>query len=174
VFGPSTRSLCLLCPLLTSATSSRRLSATLALGKVTDLPGYCALTFTLMPAAYMCSLSVQVSGFGHLCVLTQTAHLLCDSCSSGQRFAYSFLRISPRGEHPCCSANDSPCRARSGLSPVSKCALPGAHNEGRPRGAAPTSFGPLNNVNLSGGLGRPFGQESLIRWEIPRHRRRKA
>ena len=114
MFGPSTRSPCLLCPLLTSATSSCRLSTTLALGKVTDLPGYCALTFTLMPAAYMYTLSGQVSGFGLLCFLAQTAHLLCDSCSSGQRFAYSFLRISPRGEHPCCSANDSPCRARLG------------------------------------------------------------
>ena len=130
MFGPSTRSRCLLCPLLTSATSSRRLSTTLALGKVTDLPGYCAPTFTLMPAAYMYSLSGQVSGFGGSCLLTQTAHLLCDSCSSGQRFAYSFLRISPRGEHPCCSANDSPCRARLGLSPISECALPGAHRVG--------------------------------------------
>ena len=30
--------------------------------------------------------------------------LICGSCSSGQRFAYSFLQIPPRDGHPCCSA----------------------------------------------------------------------
>ncbi|WP_340676990.1 hypothetical protein, partial [Paraglaciecola sp.] len=38
-------------------------------------------------------------------------------CSSGQCFAFDFLQISPRDEHPCRSANYSPCRANSGLSP---------------------------------------------------------
>ena len=30
--------------------------------------------------------------------------LICDFCSSYQRFAYSFLQILPHGRHPCCSA----------------------------------------------------------------------
>ena len=51
---------------------------------------------------------------------------LSASCSSGQRFAYSFLQIPPRDGHPCRSANTSPCRGCRGLSPPSECALPGA------------------------------------------------
>src|SRR5215472_7683670 len=47
------------------------------------------------------------------------------SCSSGQRFAYSFLQIPSRDGHPCRSANTSPCRVWRGLSPPSECALPG-------------------------------------------------
>ena len=30
--------------------------------------------------------------------------LICDFCSSDQRFAYSFLQIPPHGRHPCCLA----------------------------------------------------------------------
>ena len=45
--------------------------------------------------------------------------LLCGSCSSGQRFAYSFLQIPPRDGHPCCSAMYFVVAyAYSGLSPV--------------------------------------------------------
>ena len=45
--------------------------------------------------------------------------LICGSCSSGQRFAYSFLQIPPRGGHPCCSAmRFVVAYVRSGLSPV--------------------------------------------------------
>src|SRR5262249_11039995 len=62
---------------------------------------------------------------------------LSASCSSGQRFAFSFLQIPPRGGHPCCSANTSPCRVCRGLSPPSECALPGAPKK-RGRFAAPS------------------------------------
>ncbi len=55
------------------------------------------------------------------------------SCSSGQRFAFGFLQISSHPEHPCRSANSSPCRASRGLPPPSECALPGA-----PRKKAPS------------------------------------
>ncbi len=48
------------------------------------------------------------------------------SCTSGQRFACGFLRIRGRPRHPCRPANGSPCRVRRGLSPPSRCALPGA------------------------------------------------
>lgn len=51
---------------------------------------------------------------------------LSASCSSGQRFAFSFLQIPPHDGHPCCSANTSPCRVCRGLTPLSECALPGA------------------------------------------------
>ena len=137
VFGPSFRSPKLLCPRLTSAGSSLRLSTVLALGKPTDLPGYCASTFPLMPAAYTSRLSVQVSDFESICLLIQSCRLLCGFCSSGQRFACGFLRIPPRGGHPCRPANDSPCRVRKGLSPSSDRALPGAQKSpGRKRGCS--------------------------------------
>jgi len=45
---------------------------------------------------------------------------------------YSFLQIPPRDGHPCRLANCSPCRASRGLSPPSKCALPGARTK-KPR-----------------------------------------
>jgi hypothetical protein len=129
VFGPSAWSPDLLCPLLTSVISSRRLSASLAQGKMADLPGYCALTFPLMPAASTSKLSVQVLDFEECCLLIQLCRLLCGFCSSGQRFAYSFLRIPSRDGPPCCSANDSPCRVRRGLSPLDERALPGAQRK---------------------------------------------
>ena len=45
--------------------------------------------------------------------------LLCGSCPSGQRFAYSFFQIPPRDGHPCCSAMCFVVAyAHSGLSPV--------------------------------------------------------
>jgi len=51
---------------------------------------------------------------------------LSTSCSSGQRFAFSFLPIRSRPRHRCRSANSSPCRVNRGLPPPSTCALPGA------------------------------------------------
>ena len=77
------------------------------------------VTFPLIPAAYTSTVSVQVSGFEDLRLLTHCGRLLCDSCSSGQCFAFGFLQIPPRDGHPCRSANRSPCRADSGLSPPS-------------------------------------------------------
>ena len=76
-------------------------------------------TVPLMPAASTTVLSVQVSGFKDNCLLTQYDRLICDSCSSGQRFACGFLQILPHDRHPCRSANRSPCRAGRGLAPPS-------------------------------------------------------
>ena len=123
----------LLCLLLTSARSSRHLTVPVALtGNRADLPGYCALTFTLMPVGFTSRRSVQVSGFDDNGRLSPPCRLLSASCSSGQRFAFGFLQIRSRPRHPCRSANSSPCRASRGLSPPSKCALPGAqHKKGR-------------------------------------------
>jgi hypothetical protein len=119
----------LLCPRLTSADPSRHLSMPVAPGRSADLPGYCASTFTLMPAASTPMPSVQVPGFEDICLLTRPGRLVCDFCSSGQRFACGFLQIPPRDGHPCRPANSSPCRACKGLAPSSGCALPGAQNE---------------------------------------------
>ena len=45
--------------------------------------------------------------------------LICGSCPSGQRFAYSFFQIPPHDGHPCCSAMYFVVvYAHSGLSPV--------------------------------------------------------
>jgi hypothetical protein len=120
----------LLCRLLTSANASRHLSMSVAQGTHADLPGYCALTFTLMPVGYTSQPSVQVLGFDDIGHLTRLRRLISASCSSGQRFAFGFLQIRSRPRHPCRSANSSPCRASRGLSPPSKCALPGAHRVG--------------------------------------------
>ena len=75
---------------------------------------------------------------GHL---TPLRRLVSASYSSGQRFAFGFLQIRSHPRHPCRSANSSPCRASRGLSPPSKCALPGAPIK-KPRyaGLFPTDF----------------------------------
>ena len=84
-----------------------------------------------MPAASTYKLSVQVLDFEDICLLIQLARLICDFCSSGQRFACGFLQIPPRDGHPCRPANDSPCRVRRRLSLPSG-ALPGAPKRAEP------------------------------------------
>src|SRR5437667_12476033 len=79
-----------------------------------------------MPVGSTSQRSVQVSGFADIGLLTPLCRLISASCSSDQRFAYSFLRIRSRPRHPCRSADTSPCRVCRGLSPPSTCALPGA------------------------------------------------
>src|SRR5262249_24357534 len=82
----------------------------------------------------------------------QLCRLVCGFCSSGQRFACGFLRIPPRGGHPCRPANDSPCRGRKGLSPSSECALPGAQEEKRipPSGGIPFASKKRKRIKLCG------------------------
>src|SRR5256714_15607664 len=84
-----------------------------------------------MPAASTYKLSVQVLDFEDIGLLIQLARLICDFCSSNQRFACGFLQIPPCDGHPCRPANDSPCRVRRSLSLPSECALPGAQNKMR-------------------------------------------
>ncbi len=72
-----------------------------------------------MPAAYTGIPSVQVSDFEDNGLLIRYARLICDSCSSGQRFACGFLQIPPCGRHPCRPADNSSCRACRGLPPPS-------------------------------------------------------
>jgi len=130
MFGPSVRSSDLLCPRLTSADPSRRLSATVARWQIGRPPRVRRVTFPLMPAAYTTRPSVQVSDFEDMRLLIQPSRLVCGFCASSQRFACGFLRIPPRGGHPCRPASGSPCRARRGLSPPSQRAMPGAHRVG--------------------------------------------
>src|SRR6266498_4804199 len=87
-----------------------------------------------MPAASTTKLAVQVLDFEAICLLIQLDRLVCDFCSSGQRFACGFLQIPPRDGHPCRPANSSPCRVCRRLSLPSECALPGAQ---RKRGRFP-------------------------------------
>ena len=127
-FSPSlrTRAPHLLWPLLTSGNPSRHLAVPIAQSRLPDLPGYDAPTFTLMPVGFTPQCSVQVSGFASLGLLTPLRRLGSASCTSGQRFAHSFLQIPSHPGHPCRSANTSPCRVCRGLPPPSECALPGA------------------------------------------------
>src|ERR1700693_1776378 len=101
-----------------------------------------------MPAASTNKLSVQVSDFEDNGLLIQLARLICDFCSSGQRFACGFLQIPPRDGHPCRPANDSPCRVRRRLSLPSECALPGAQEKGPRRlpWAFPFSVRPITEL----------------------------
>jgi len=115
-----------LCLLLTSAWTSRHLSMSVAQGIHADLPGYCAPTFTLMPVGSTPHRSVQVSGFAETRLLAPMRRLVSVSCSSGQRAAIKFPSDSQSPTTPLPSANTSPCRVCRGLSPPSKCALPGA------------------------------------------------
>lgn len=117
---------CLLCPLLTSGDSSRRLSTPVAQGQTARPPRVLRTHLH----AYLCRIYAAVfrASIG-LCIYWPahpTASPLSAGCSSEQRFACGFLRIPPRDGHPCRSANTSPCRVCRGLSPPSEGALPGA------------------------------------------------
>ena len=80
------------------------------------------LRFALFPLIYLPHLLVLPATFWTSSLLADLSvfpSLLCGSCSSGQRFAYSFLQIPPRDGHPCCSAMYFVVAyAYSGLSPV--------------------------------------------------------
>src|SRR6267378_2184672 len=104
-----------------------------------DLPGYCAPTFTLMRVGSTAPRSVHVPGFASLCLLTPQCSPLSASCSSRQRFASGFLQTPGHPSSPCRAASISPCRVCRGLSPPSECALPGAQTKRPPCG------GPLDN-----------------------------
>src|ERR1039458_909274 len=65
----------LLWPRLTSDDPSRHLSMPVAQGRSSDLPGYCALTFTLIPVGSTSRHSVQELGFASICPLTPPGRL---------------------------------------------------------------------------------------------------
>ena len=80
-----------------------------------DYPDRCCLceTSTLKVHALSLHISATFTRFLQmitlrLCLLQQTHQtepsLICDFCPSDQRFAFHFLRIPPRDEHPCGSA----------------------------------------------------------------------
>ena len=81
------------------------------------------LRCALFPSMYLPHLLVLPTTFWtsvSFATLSAFPSLICGSCSSGQRFAYSFFQIPPHDrQHPCCLAI---CfvvvYARSGLSPV--------------------------------------------------------
>ena len=118
----------ILCPQLTSVNPSHDLSI-MVVRKSTDRLTYlhekCALTFTLMSATSTYMPSGQVSDFEHIGLLIRHSCLLCDFCSSNQRFTLGFLQITPRGGHPCRPANSSLSRVFKGLTPSREYALLG-------------------------------------------------
>jgi len=65
----------------------------ISLGKNIDFPAY--------PRRIYSMTSVQVLGFGRNRILTRSLSLLCDFCSSGQRFAFGFLQTPPHDGSPC-------------------------------------------------------------------------
>ena len=69
--------------------------------------------------------------------------LICGSCPSGQRFAYSYFQIPSHDGHPCCSAMCFVVAyAHSGLSPVRK--RPCWANKNRSgMSPLPTTFSPI-------------------------------
>lgn len=81
------------------AGSTRQVDRSPRVRRVTFLPHTRRIYSTTLPDDYR-ALKIMASSPGWHC-------LVCDSCSSGWKFACSFLQIPPRGGHPCCSANSS-------------------------------------------------------------------
>src|ERR1041384_7631524 len=112
-----------------------------------------------MPATSTAKLSVQVLDFEDKRLLIQLACLICDFCSSSQRFACSFLQIPPRDGHPCRPANDSPCRVRRRLSLPSKSPLPGTRSRKRLSKSDSLSGGAIRMLQRSEYSNRNRSQE---------------
>ena len=113
--------------------------ASLLLRASVSPPRVLTRSFTLIPAVFIASGSVQLLGFDFCCSLTPAYNLLYDFCPSGQSFAHwrtfqppqsGFLQIPPRGGHPCLRLYPSHCRADLGLSLVRTCARR-AHSKNR-------------------------------------------
>ena len=113
-------------PLLTSGGSSQRLTTPVAQRQVARSPRVLRTHFHAYPCRIYITAFRASTGLCENWPAHPTVKPLSASCSSGQRFAYSFLQIPPRDGHPCRSANTSPCRVCRGLTPPSECALPGA------------------------------------------------
>jgi len=82
--------------------------------RVTFIPYTRRIYFHIFPDGYR---ALNLWAFSPRC-----GCLICDSCSSGQDFAYSFLQIPPRDGHPCCSAigshHQGPKRTCTSKSPI--------------------------------------------------------
>ena len=91
-----------------------------------DLPGVCAPSFPLMPAASTHAPSVQTLDLRDIGLLVRRVRLTCGCFSSGQRFAMGFLPTDPSRRSNCPSARPSHCRAPNRLT----CRLFGLHAAG--------------------------------------------
>ena len=76
-----------------------------------------------------CWRSVQFLDFGLFGSLIHASQPVRDSCSSGQRFASSFLQTHTSRWRPCLWLHPSHCRADQGLSPLRTCARRAHHKE---------------------------------------------
>ena len=79
--------------------------------KVRSLSLHVPAAFTRTSSNFLTSVSFAT--------LSLFPSLICDFCSSGQRFAYSFFQIPPHSGHPCCLAMCFVVAyAHSGLTPI--------------------------------------------------------
>src|SRR6185436_12217979 len=97
-----------LCPLLTSALRSDRLTApSVAEATQSRSPGVSSVAFRAsspgLRFASLMDMDFAVSG-----PLVRRPRLLPDVCPSTRTFAVRFLQTSPRGDSPCVVANPSP------------------------------------------------------------------
>jgi hypothetical protein len=128
MFGPSSRRAELLWPRLTSDDPSRPLSTPVAQGRSSDLPGYDALTFPLMPVGSTSQRSVQELGFASIGLLTPPRRLyplpvrqasVLPSASSGFHLAMDTLAVPLTLPLAGCVEDfhllvSAPCRAHQG------------------------------------------------------------
>jgi hypothetical protein len=139
MFGPSTRSVSLLCmssadlfpSILSPLIASSHLSFRWHVEQIS--PGKCALTFTLRSAAYTPMLSVQILDIEDIRLLTQHDCLVCDFCSSNQPFACGCLQIRPQGSHLFVWLTEFPFRPAGDFHPRVDASCP-ATKKGGPQG----------------------------------------
>ena len=81
---------------------------------------------------------------------------LCDFCSSGQRFAYTFLQIPPHDGHPWRSAMTFPLLGGLGTFTHENTPMPGAHKKGSP--CKETSFFYVSYIRLTAYCEPPTNQ----------------
>ena len=94
-------------PAITSAAPSAHLAAVLARGQ--DSRSLRVRLATFLPSTrriYATPVRMTL-GFRSMRPLAHRRGASCDSCTSGQEFAFRFLRIPPRGGHPYGSARSS-------------------------------------------------------------------
>jgi hypothetical protein len=121
-----------------------------------------------MPAAITDTPSVQILDFEDIGPLIRCARL-CDSCSSGQRFAMGFLPTIASRRRSCPSANPSLCRAgnRLSLRVISVITVKQVRPAGRTKKkAARTGRAALQNVQFNRGQNFLFSSMNHIRPRI--------
>ena len=131
MFGPSAANTCLP-PTMASAYFSAHSAGSYSPFRVTAYaacahisPRYCVSFFSMYPS-HILSMGLGHKDFVLQRKLIHPSPAQWDSCSSGRKFAYSFLQIPPRGGHPCCSANNYCSHSLFGTFTLKVMYMPGA------------------------------------------------